>query len=381
MVAIMLGAAASVNTIFDDRGVFYKQHNSNFYSALSYVLGQVAALVPSMLIDAAVLGSLLYWMVGLRATADAFIIYLLFFLTFNMLMLQLFNTFVAVAPNKSLLAAACTVTIFFNTLFCGFIVTPDVIPVYWKWLYWMLPSAWVYRGLVLNLRGETNLVRHGFVLNGKSFTKQWIGYGFAFVIASFLLATIVAALCLQHLRMEESQKSSPNVPRIGEDKEVNDANIESLTAFTPVDLSFHDLCYEVKASKGSEKLRLLKSVSGIFKAGRMCALMVSNAIVLFIMCPIVIVKLMFFPNSFNSLLRSGRKWCRQGMFYYLTIRIHLLCFHFICYLNIVFLLYVCQTQTTLMDVITLRKGSALSFRSNVGITGDVFLNGFPQEKN
>ena len=37
-------------------------------------------------------------------------------------------------------------------------------------------------------------------------------------------------------------------------------------------------------------------------------------------------------------------------------------------------------QTTLMDVIALRKGSALSFRGNVGITGDILLNGFPQEK-
>lgn len=37
-------------------------------------------------------------------------------------------------------------------------------------------------------------------------------------------------------------------------------------------------------------------------------------------------------------------------------------------------------QTTLMDVIALRKGSALSFRDNVGITGDILLNGFPQEK-
>jgi hypothetical protein len=298
MVALMLGAAASANTLLDDRGVFYKQYSSNFYSTLSYVLGQVVALVPSMLIDAAVLGSLVYWMVGLRATADALIIYLLFFLTFNMLMLQLFNTFVAVAPNKSLLAAACTVTIFFNTLFCGFIVTPDNIPVYWTWLYWMLPSAWVYRGLVLNQIGETDdLVRHGFVLNGKPFTKQWIGYGFAFVIGAFILATIVAALCLQHLRMEEPQKCSPDMPKIEEkeeEKETGDANNESLPAFTPVDLSFHDLCYEVKASKGSEKLSLLKSVSGIFRAGRMCALMVSNVIVLLItMCCILILRLMF----------------------------------------------------------------------------------------
>ncbi len=42
--------------------------------------------------------------------------------------------------------------------------------------------------------------------------------------------------------------------------------------------------------------------------------------------------------------------------------------------------YVLAEQTTLMDVIALRKGSALSFRDNVGITGDILLNGFPQEK-
>ena len=42
--------------------------------------------------------------------------------------------------------------------------------------------------------------------------------------------------------------------------------------FIPVTLAFKDLSYEVKASTGSEKLRLLSNVSGVFTAGRMCAL-------------------------------------------------------------------------------------------------------------
>jgi len=280
MVSIMLCASASVNTLLEDRSVFYKHHNSNFYSALSYVLGQVTALLPSILIDASVLGSLLYWMVGFVATAEAFIIYFLYFVTFNMLMLQLFNVFVALTPNKSLLTAACTVTIFFNTLFCGFIVTPDVLPVYWTWLYWILPSTWAYRGLVLNQLEEADLIRNGFEWEsgGMHSSKRWIGYGFAYVIGAFLLATIVAAFCL-HLRIEEPQTCAPEIKKNEddtEDKETRDANNQALADFTPVNLSFHDLCYEVKASKGSGKLRLLKSVSGIFRSGRMCALMVSD---------------------------------------------------------------------------------------------------------
>ena len=282
MVSIMLCASSFVNTLLDDRSIFYKHNNSNFYSALSYVLGQVAGLVPSMIIDASVLGSLLYWMVGFTPTAGGFFVYYFYFLTFNMLMLQLFNVYVALAPNKSLLTAACTFTIFFNTLFCGFIITPDVIPRYWQWIYWMMPSAWVYRGLVLNQLNEADLIRFGFRMNGVTFTKEWIGYGFAYVIGCFCLETIAAALFL-NLRVEEPQKYAPE-PEIekdtteteDEEDEFDDAPNQALTAlstFTPVDLSFHDLCYEVKASRGSEKLRLLKSVSGIFRSGRMCALM------------------------------------------------------------------------------------------------------------
>ena len=279
MVSIMLCASCFVNTLLDDRGVFYKHHNSGFYSAFSYVLGQVMALVPSVVIDASILGSLLYWMVGFRASADAFIIYFLYFVTFNMLMLQLFNVYVAMAPNKSLLTAACTFTIFFNSLFCGFIVTPDVIPVYWKWLYWALPSSWVYRGLVINQFTERDLISTGFVMDDVPFSKVWIGYGFVYVIGAFGLATIAAAACLQ-LRMEEPQKCAPEIKELKkddiEDEDIEDANGQELTAFIPVDLSFQELCYEVKASTGSEKLRLLKSVSGIFRSGRMCALMVSD---------------------------------------------------------------------------------------------------------
>ena len=77
----------------------------------------------------------------------------------------------------------------------------------------------------------------------------------------------------------EPHTCAPEIKIIEEDdteeKETGDANNQALAAFTPVNLSFHDMSYEVKASKGSGKLRLLRNVSGIFRSGRMCALMVS----------------------------------------------------------------------------------------------------------
>lgn len=43
----------------DDRSVFYKHSDSNFYPAMSYLLGQAVALIPQMLID--VVSCLLSW--------------------------------------------------------------------------------------------------------------------------------------------------------------------------------------------------------------------------------------------------------------------------------------------------------------------------------
>ena len=54
----------------DDRTVFYKHDDSNFYPALSYLLGQALALIPQMLIDVLLFGTCVYWMVGFVATAQ-----------------------------------------------------------------------------------------------------------------------------------------------------------------------------------------------------------------------------------------------------------------------------------------------------------------------
>lgn len=62
---------------------------SNFYPAASYVLGQALALVPQMMMDVLLFGTLVYWMVGFTATAGAFFLYLVLFLSFNFTMGQL----------------------------------------------------------------------------------------------------------------------------------------------------------------------------------------------------------------------------------------------------------------------------------------------------
>ena len=78
---------------------------------------------------------------------------------------------------------------------------------------------------------------------------------------------------MKYVRIEpERQHVNKNQLSIGESKETDNINIP----FIPVDLSFENLTYEVTASTSKETLRLLNEVSGVFKAGRMCALMGSS---------------------------------------------------------------------------------------------------------
>jgi len=315
---IMLGAMTAAPENLGDRAIFYKHADSNFYPALSYVIGQALALVPQMILDVILFGTIVYWMVGFTATASGFFLYLALFFSFNFTMGQSFGVLSAIAPSKTVVQAGGAVILLFNVLFCGFIISPDVIPDYYIWLYWMVPLSWVYRALLLNEYrsddyseedGDLILKSFGFTYRGEPFQREWIGYCYAYLIPFLFVCMAMSACFLHFFRMEPTPKGQPDEE---EDEVTEDDDIISSPAddaFTPVDLSFTDLCYDVKSSVGSEKLRLLSNVSGVFSGGRMCALMGESG--------------------------AGK--------------------------------------TTLMDVIALRKEGG-------EISGEVLLNGFPQEE-
>jgi hypothetical protein len=235
-------------------------------------------------------GTILYYMVGLAPQASYFFTFVGVVFVFNVLMTELLFVFSTFAATKALVQVASACLVFFFMLFCGFIIAPNTIPHYYSWIYWYNPLAWAYRALIVNEftstkysreQGEGILEFAGFVdRNGDPFTRDWILYGFIFMLGHIFLSLFTSAMILHFVRVTgESPPSFEAVEQAGQELEGNMDNTRAENdsdvniPFKPITLSFENICYDVKSSKGDETLRLLHTVNGYFKAGRMCALM------------------------------------------------------------------------------------------------------------
>jgi hypothetical protein len=223
-------------------------------------------------------------MVGLAPQPEYFFTFMAVVFVFSVLMSEFLFIFSTFAVTKALVQVASACSVFFFMLFCGFIIAPNTIPNYYQWIYWYNPLSWSYRALVVNEftsskytkeEGESILGFAGFVdSKGEPFTREWILWGFIFMIGHILLSLLASALILHYKRVYG--ESPPSFEAVEQELKAgaggsSEENVD--LSFKPITLSFENICYDVKTSKGDENLRLLHNINGFFKAGRMCALM------------------------------------------------------------------------------------------------------------
>lgn len=117
------------------------------------------------------------------------------------------------------------------------------------------------------------LDRLGFVspATNEPFGKEWIGLSFLFNGIYFVLMLMLSALGLNVASEKVQSKALQFDDR--PERHLGESSYHLTVPFVPVTLSFHDICYDVQASTGNETLRLLNKVNGVFRPGRMTALM------------------------------------------------------------------------------------------------------------
>jgi hypothetical protein len=139
--------------------------------------------------------------------------------------------------------------------------------------------AWALQGLASTEFTSSKYDDYGdLFLTTRGFQpgREWIGYSFAYMIPFTLICTVILGVILKYVRIEPEKQHVKKKPAVsmGKGAAEKEGPEDSFNLpFTPVDLTFKDLVFEVSASTSGEKLRLLNEVSGAFTAGRMCALM------------------------------------------------------------------------------------------------------------
>jgi hypothetical protein len=235
--------------------------------------------------DTAIFATIMYYQVGLAGRVDVanFFTYLSILVTFAILMntqLSLFASFGSAAQVQ----VYSSITLLAMMLFGGFILPPDTIPDYFLWLYWWNPFAWAYRALVVNefwndRWGDSNQILNdaGFIdPTGTIYRTDWIGYSFLVMLPYILLCCVLSAVFLSYPGEHGSANAESAPTKVKSASESQSSSAAVCIPFKPVKLSFHDICYKVTASTTNEQVSLLNNVSGIFRPGQMCALMVSE---------------------------------------------------------------------------------------------------------
>ncbi|KAG7360095.1 ABC-2 type transporter-domain containing protein [Nitzschia inconspicua] len=281
---ITLGTMTSAPDEIDGRAIHYKHYDARFYQVFAFVFGRLLSTIPQRTLEIVSFGIPLYWMVGLDPTAGSFFLYLLLLIVFTTGLKMMFSILAHILPKKANVQSVGTFFVLIFTLFGGFIVFPDSIPQFYSWLYWINPFSWALQGLAsieltsskynsIGVWKPALLASRGFQTD-----RAFIGYTFAYLIPFTFLSTVVLGFVLQKVRIEPERASNKRKKQIAigdlPEKEAESADLN--LPFTPVDLTFKKLVYEVLASTGGDKLRLLNEISGSFRAGRMCALMGSS---------------------------------------------------------------------------------------------------------
>ncbi|TMW67510.1 hypothetical protein Poli38472_011130 [Pythium oligandrum] len=318
---LALGQASQIPTIMSAREIFYKQRGANFYRTSSYVFACSVAQIPLAVLETIVFGIMLYWMCGMVAQFVPYLIFELLLLLTNLAFAACFFFLSALAPDMHIAKPLSMVSVMFFVLLAGFVISRGQIPDYFIWLYWLNPIAWCLRALAINQyrRPEFDVCVYDGIEYCKNYgkemgkyslslfdvqdEKEWLGWGFLFLIGSYIFFMWLAYIVLEFKRYESPE-------HVALDKEEDDVNLELMSSasstgsyalvetprekkgetvlevdtvtreryFEPVTLAFKDLWYSVpdpKDPKGAP-LDLLKGISGFATPGSITALMGSS---------------------------------------------------------------------------------------------------------
>ncbi|KFY22989.1 hypothetical protein V493_06176 [Pseudogymnoascus sp. VKM F-4281 (FW-2241)] len=163
-----LMAMSEVTDSFSGRPVLIKHKQFAYFHPAAFCIAQIAADIPVILFQVSIFSIILYFMVGLTATASAFFTYWIIVLATTMCMTAMFrwigaafSTFDGASKVSGFLVSALI-------MYTGYMITKPAMHPWFVWIYWIDPLAYGFSALLSNeFHGKTipcigqNLVPNG----------------------------------------------------------------------------------------------------------------------------------------------------------------------------------------------------------------------------
>ncbi|KAL7994956.1 putative pleiotropic drug resistance protein PDR/CDR [Plasmopara halstedii] len=226
-----LGQSAILSPLFDARKVFYKHRSANFYRTSSYVLASSLSQFPLAVTEAIIFSSLVYWMGGLVATWENFLVFLVYMLLTVLVFVG--EYFFLSAACSSLLVAqpASTLVLLIWVLSAGFAVSREQLPWAMRWIYWSNPLAWTTRGILVSQyrSSQLDVCVYGGIDYCKKFENQtfgtyslglyevpddpkWVMLGIVFLGMVYIVSMWSSYIMLEYYSHESSLALPPELP-------------------------------------------------------------------------------------------------------------------------------------------------------------------------
>ena len=324
--AVLLNAFASVLeilTLYAQRPIVEKHTRYALYHPFSEALASMLCDMPYKITNSIIFNLILYFMTNLRREPGAFFTFLLFSFSATLTMSMMFRTIAATSRTLVQALTPAAVIILALVIYTGFVIPPTGMVVWFRWINYINPIAYVFESLMVNEFHNRNFECVGFVpaggpydtvplanricstvgavagspfVNGdayvgKSFdyrnSHKWRNLGITFGFMLFFMFTYLFAteyvsaqkskgevLLFRRGHLPTSRKAQDleeaRKDRDQVETELNrqvTATIQRQTAI----FQWQNICYDIKIKK--ESRRILDHVDGWVKPGTLTALM------------------------------------------------------------------------------------------------------------
>ncbi|KAH8734526.1 ABC-2 type transporter-domain-containing protein [Ilyonectria robusta] len=312
-------------TLYAKRNIVEKHGRYALYHPSAEALSSMIVDLPYKVFNAIMMNTILYFMGNLRREAGAFFFFFLVSFAITMSMSMTFRLIASLTRTIAQALARASILLLAITLYAGFAIPPQYMPVWIGWIRWINPAYYAQETLMINefsgqrfpcsefvpqgpdYESVTGLARacaiQGSVpgedfVSGSAYIKSAYGYddshkwrNFGVIVAFTLLFMGLHLVATEYITSERSKGEvlvfarnalKKHSQKPNNDEESGEANTtqkdgrDDSGEFSDVEKQtsvFHwrDVCYDVKI-KGEDR-RILDHVDGWVKPGTLTALM------------------------------------------------------------------------------------------------------------